>query len=545
MGNCNSKSQLREQEKGLAVDKIIKASKAICKIILKEKNQNATGFFMEIYPTFICLLTNYHVISQEMIDSNTIIEIVNDLGVRIELKLNKNERYIQCFKEPIDITVIQIKNTDGINKYFNTLEYDSNFKNKEDNYKGLNVFILQHRFGNKLENANGKVIDTSNNEFSHGIDTEVGSSGSPIFLSANSKVMGIHKSGDITKKKNYGTFIGVIYKNINKDLKNGLIKDINISQIMSILSSNEKYKQHKSNYIIAEIYISIQKINKDVLIINSCEEVKRNSKVENFDETLKNENEIKECEIQINEKKINFSYYYKFQKEGIYKIKYTFKNDLTKTSCMFYKCSSLINIDLSHFNTQNVTEMRIMFFQCKLLKNINLSNLNTQNVTNMGGMFSFCYSLNNLDLSDFNTESVRYMNSLFFFCTSLENINISNFNTRNTTDMSLMFSNCYYLKNIDLSNFNTQNVKYMNYMFCDCLTLKNIDLSNFNTQNLIEMEGMFIRCFSLSYLNLTNFNTQNVRNMKCMFKDCKSLKKESLIVTDEEILEEYMMNESN
>ena len=34
-----------------------------------------------------------------------------------------------------------------------------------------------------------------------------------------------------------------------------------------------------------------------------------------------------------------------------------------------------------------------MFCGCKSLTNINLSNFNTQNVTNMINMFSYCYSL--------------------------------------------------------------------------------------------------------------------------------------------------------
>ena len=49
-----------------------------------------------------------------------------------------------------------------------------------------------------------------------------------------------------------------------------------------------------------------------------------------------NEKEIKEnIEIRINGKKIEFSYLYKFNKEGKYNIEYTFKNNLTKTNNMF------------------------------------------------------------------------------------------------------------------------------------------------------------------------------------------------------------------
>ena len=65
---------------------------------------------------------------------------------------------------------------------------------------------------------------------------------------------------------------------------------------------------------------------------------------------------------------------------------------------MFYYCESLINLNLSNFNTQNVTNMNYMFSHCKSLTNLNLSNFNTQNVTNMICMFSDCESLTNLNL---------------------------------------------------------------------------------------------------------------------------------------------------
>ena len=41
---------------------------------------------------------------------------------------------------------------------------------------------------------------------------------------------------------------------------------------------------------------------------------------------------------------------------------------------MFFECKNLIDINLSNFNTQNVTNMYSMFYRCESLKNINLSN---------------------------------------------------------------------------------------------------------------------------------------------------------------------------
>ena len=50
---------------------------------------------------------------------------------------------------------------------------------------------------------------------------------------------------------------------------------------------------------------------------------------------------------------------------------------------MFNKCSSLTSLNLSNFNTNNVTNMDSMFNKCSSLTSLNLSNFNTNNVTNM------------------------------------------------------------------------------------------------------------------------------------------------------------------
>ena len=97
--------------------------------------------------------------------------------------------------------------------------------------------------------------------------------------------------------------------------------------------------------------------------------------------------EIKKCEIRINDKLIPFTYLYKFTNKGKYIIKYSFYNYLSITNHMLSGCSSITNINLSNFNIQNVTDMSYMFSDCSSLININLSNFNTQNITNMSLMF--------------------------------------------------------------------------------------------------------------------------------------------------------------
>ena len=50
----------------------------------------------------------------------------------------------------------------------------------------------------------------------------------------------------------------------------------------------------------------------------------------------------------------------------------------------------LMQLNLSNFNTNNVTNMSYMFYRCSSLKELNLSNFNTNNDINMSCMFDGC-----------------------------------------------------------------------------------------------------------------------------------------------------------
>jgi surface protein len=57
---------------------------------------------------------------------------------------------------------------------------------------------------------------------------------------------------------------------------------------------------------------------------------------------------------------------------------------------MFSECSSLKELNLTSFNTNNVWDMSRMFSWCSSLKELNLTNFNTNNVNNISHMFSGC-----------------------------------------------------------------------------------------------------------------------------------------------------------
>ena len=199
-------------------------------------------------------------------------------------------------------------------------------------------------------------------------------------------------------------------------------------------------------------------------------------------------------------------------------------DNVTDMSNMFFDCSKLTSLDVSHFNTSNVTTMMDMFKNCSSLTSLDVSNFNTSNVTSMSWMFSGCSGLTSLDISNFNTSNVTDMIGMFSGCSGLTTLDVSHFNTSNVTIMSEMFSGCRGLTTLDVSHFNTSNVTIMSEMFSGCSGLTFLDVSNFNTANVTIMNGMFSGCSGLTYLDVSNFNTANVTDMLLMFSRCANLK---------------------
>ena len=87
---------------------------------------------------------------------------------------------------------------------------------------------------------------------------------------------------------------------------------------------------------------------------------------------------------------------------------------------MFNNCSNLTSLDVSKFDTQNVTSMWTMFKGCSSLTSLDLSNFDTQNVTNMYGMFYGCVNLATIYASDkFVTTACSYYERMFSGCEKL------------------------------------------------------------------------------------------------------------------------------
>ena len=239
------------------------------------------------------------------------------------------------------------------------------------------------------------------------------------------------------------------------------------------------YQKIKLNEIKLTLYIGKEDINKDIYFLDNTDgDYKINGKqIEHHHDNLPELNESN-VELFINYRKYKYTKYFKPEKEGYYYIKLQL-NDIKIKDCsfMFCNCINLKYIDLSSFDTINVTNMYRMFNNCNNLENINLSVFNTKNVTNMGLMFSRCNNLKNIDLSEFNTKNVTNIDAMFRNCYKLEKIDLSYFNTINFTKIVKLFSKCKNLSYIDISSFICNKVKSYKDMFEEITCLKELRIN--------------------------------------------------------------------
>ncbi len=200
-------------------------------------------------------------------------------------------------------------------------------------------------------------------------------------------------------------------------------------------------------------------------------------------------------------------------------------SNVTNMKEIFNGLSNLASIDVSNLNTSKVTNMLGMFSNMTKLTDLDVSNIDTSNVTTMWNMFKGLSGLTTLDLSSFNTSNVVSMYSMFSGMTNLTNLNITSFDTSKVTDMGNLFANDSSLTALDLGNFDTSKVTYFSSMFAGMTNLTSLDLSNLNTSSATSMNNMFAKTSNLTGLDLSNFNTSKVTEMGGMFSSMSAITK--------------------
>ena len=181
---------------------------------------------------------------------------------------------------------------------------------------------------------------------------------------------------------------------------------------------------------------------------------------------------------------------------------------------MFGECLSLTTLDVSKWNTSNVTIMVA-------------SGIDSAGNEWNSGMFQNCKALTSLDVSNFDTSRVTNMHNMFAWCTNLTSLDISGFKTQNVTDMNSMFEGCLTITSLDVSSFDTSKVTNMGKMFRYCTEITVLDLSNFKTRSVVDMSAVFEYCIHLASLYVpigTDWNNSTIlTESEKMFNNCTSL----------------------
>ena len=181
-------------------------------------------------------------------------------------------------------------------------------------------------------------------------------------------------------------------------------------------------------------------------------------------------------------------------------------NPVVSMSYMFYK-SQATTLDVSKFDTSNVTDMNGMFYGSNAIT-LNLSNFNTSNVIDMNSMF-YNSKATTLDVSNFDTSKVTHMGGMFDN-SKATTLDVSNFNTSNVRNMESMF-NGSQATTLDLSNFDTSKVTRMTLMFNSSTNLKTIYVSDkFKTDTVTDSTRMFYNCTKLVGGAGTKYNSSHV-----------------------------------
>ena len=307
-------------------------------------------------------------------------------------------------------------------------------------------------------------------------------------ISTENKI--ISKANELVKNKE-----GKINEQINM-LKKQL--DENINYINNIKSNSN------NNYIILQVKIDEDDLNKDITLLHQIETYKYYCNFERDDIEVFIDNQIvnikykNEDDFEYDEKSENcelsqkieynlnmeYKYYWNFNTTGIHTIQIIFKKKLLQCNYLFYNCENIYKIDCSNFDCSQIIDCSLMFFNCFSLIEINLGKLDFALSNNFSEMLCGCKNLEKLDVSYLNTNNSKSFHDMFSRCSKLKEINVSKFKTKNCESIIGMFSDCSSLESIDMLNWDMKNIKKIEYLFKGCSNLKNIKMNLNNNRNL-------------------------------------------------------------
>ena len=249
---------------------------------------------------------------------------------------------------------------------------------------------------------------------------------------------------------------------------------------------------------------------------------------------------------------------------------------------MFYGCTGLTSLDVSNFNTSNVTSMKYMFAYCSDLTSLDLSSFNTAKVTIMENMFRGSNKLTTIYAgNEWTIDAVTSSATMFNNCTKLVGGMGTAYNadhvdaayahidggpsypgyftakpseayacyTPSNTTLTFYYDNLRSTRTGTTFDLNEGHNDPSWYSYHNSVTEVEFDpsfadarptstcswfyemsnltsitgLEYLNTSEVTDMCCMFALCQQLTSLDLSHFNTANVTDMYGMFAFCQQL----------------------
>lgn len=190
---------------------IIGKSTCIIELIYNNLKIKGTGFLIELpisnsNKLMKGLITNNHILNENILMNNII-----SINFHLEKKLlNLNPKNHFIFSDPfLDITFIKLKKEE-----LDYLGIDCLKVHIENEVNSKDAFIVQYPKGKNLSISQGKINSRWGFNLFHTVSTSHGSSGGPLVLLKNNKVIGVHKCGLKAMKCNAATNIQTIIEAI-------------------------------------------------------------------------------------------------------------------------------------------------------------------------------------------------------------------------------------------------------------------------------------------------------------------------------------------
>ena len=226
-------------------------------------------------------------------------------------------------------------------------------------------------------------------------------------------------------------------------------------------------------------------------------------------------------------------------------------SNVTDMSYVFYT-NNLIELDLSDWDTHNVTNMNHILYSCQNLKTLNISNWNLNNVNNMGWFANQCNNLNEIIMNDSDYNSVNKIISELpittndskcnFYIVGVDDISkvniregwdimnqykIAEYKFTNSTDIIPVFNEEYTYTYEDVVEGEVTTRTIYSVSLPTEISFQGItqliEVNYLETSNMISAYNLFYNCTNLTYVDLSSSDFSKIETIERMFTSCTNL----------------------